>query len=95
MIYYNDQSYMRPSEKTNVPHRPKYIEIKHYIICDEVQKGEVVLQYISIDEHIRIYFGKASVQDERFCILKKQVGARGDEFLIEKGRDDSQVGREH
>jgi hypothetical protein len=47
MIYYNDQSYMKPSEKTSVPGRPKYIEIKHYILRDEVQKGEVVLQYIS------------------------------------------------
>jgi hypothetical protein len=32
--------------------RPKYIEIKHYILRDEVQKIEVVLQYISTDEHI-------------------------------------------
>jgi hypothetical protein len=32
--------------------RPKYIEIKHYILCDKVQKREVVLQYISIDEQI-------------------------------------------
>jgi hypothetical protein len=32
--------------------KPKYIEIKHYILRDEVQKREVVLQYISIDEHI-------------------------------------------
>jgi hypothetical protein len=95
MIYYNDQSYMKPSEKTSVPERPKYIEIKHYILRDEVQKREVVLQYISTDEQISRYFGKASVQDEKVCVLKKQVGARGDDFLIEKGRDDSQVGREH
>jgi hypothetical protein len=86
---------MKPSEKTSVPERPKYIEIKHYILCDEVQKREVVLQYISTDEQITRYFGKAYVQDERVCILKKQVGAHGDDFLIEKGRDDSQVGREH
>jgi hypothetical protein len=32
--------------------RPKYIEIKHYILRDEVQKREVVLQYISTNEHI-------------------------------------------
>jgi hypothetical protein len=95
MIYYNDQSYMKHSEKTSVPKRPKYVEIKPYILRDEVQKGEVVLQYISTDEQISRYFGKASVQDERVCVLKKQVGARGDDFLIEKGRDDSQVGREH
>jgi hypothetical protein len=32
--------------------RPKYIEIKHYILRDKVQKREVVLQYISTDEQI-------------------------------------------
>ena len=95
MVYCNDKTYMNPLEKTSVPERPKYIEIKHYIFHDEVQKREVVLQYISTDEQISIYFGKAYVQDERVCILKKQAGARGDDFLIEKGRDDSQVGREH
>ena len=40
------------------------------------------------------YFGKASVLDEKVCVLKKQVGVRGDDFLVEKGRDYSQVGRE-
>jgi hypothetical protein len=47
MIYYIDHSYMKPLEKTGVLERPKYIEIKHYILRDEVQKREVVLQYIS------------------------------------------------
>jgi hypothetical protein len=55
----------------------------------------VVLQYISTNQKISRYFGKAFVQDERVCILKKQARARGDDFLIEKERDDSQVGREH
>jgi hypothetical protein len=32
--------------------RSKYIEINHYILCDKVQKREVVLQYISTDEQI-------------------------------------------
>ena len=41
------------------------------------------------------YFGKASVQDENFEYSKKQDGACGGEFLIEKGSDYSQVGREH
>jgi hypothetical protein len=41
---------MKPSEKTSVPNKPKYIEIKHYILHDEVQKREVALQYISTDE---------------------------------------------
>jgi hypothetical protein len=86
---------MNPPEKTSVPKRSKHIEIKHYILRDEVQKREVVLQYISTNEQISRYFGKAYVQDERVCVLNKQVGARGDDFLIEKGRDDSHVGREH
>ena len=96
MIYCNDQSYIKPLEKTSVLERPKYIKIKHYILCDEVQKRESRSPiYISTYEQISIYFGKAFVKDERVCVLKKQVGARGDDFLIEKGRDDSQVGREH
>jgi hypothetical protein len=36
IIYYNDQSYMNTLEKTSVPERPKYIEIKNYILYDEV-----------------------------------------------------------
>jgi hypothetical protein len=57
-----DQSYIKPSENTNVPERPKYIEIKHYTLCDEVQKRESGSQiYISTDEKISRHFGKASV----------------------------------
>jgi hypothetical protein len=62
---------MKPSEKTSVPERLKYIEIKHYILRDEVQKREVVLQYIS--PQISRYFGKASIQDERVCVLKLEL----------------------
>jgi hypothetical protein len=70
--------------------RPKYIEIKHYILRDEVQKREVVLQYISTDEKI------ADILVKPLSEMKSlQAGARGDDFLIEKGRDYSQVGREH
>jgi hypothetical protein len=52
MIYCNDQSYVKLSEKPVFHDRPKYIEIKHYILRDKVQKREVVLQYISTDEQI-------------------------------------------
>jgi hypothetical protein len=37
---------MKPLEKTSVPERPKYIEIENYILRDEVQKREVILQYL-------------------------------------------------
>jgi hypothetical protein len=80
MIYYIDQSYMKPSENTSVPERPKYIEIKHYTLRDKVQKRESGSPiYISTDEQISIHF----------------PGARGDDFLIERGRDDYEVGREN
>jgi hypothetical protein len=52
MIYCNDQSYVNLSEKLVFHDRPKYIEIKHYILRDKVQKREVVLQYISTNEQI-------------------------------------------
>jgi hypothetical protein len=39
MIYFIDQSYMKPSKKTNTLEKSTF-EIKHYIIHDEVQKGE-------------------------------------------------------
>jgi hypothetical protein len=62
--------------------RPKYIEIKHYILHDEVQKRELVLQYISIDEKI------ADILVKPLSKMKSlQAGAHGDDFLIKKGRD--------
>jgi hypothetical protein len=49
-------------------------EIKHYIIRDEVQKGESVSPiHISTDEQIRKHFGKASILDERVCVLKLEL----------------------
>jgi hypothetical protein len=49
-------------------------EIKPYIPRDEVQKkrsGSPIC--ISTDKQIRRYFGKAFVQSERVCVLKKQL----------------------
>ena len=49
-------------------------EIKHYILRDEIQKGESGSPiYISTDEQISKHFGKASVQDERACVLKLEL----------------------
>jgi hypothetical protein len=64
---------MNPSKKTSVPDRSTF-EIKHYIIRDEVQKGESGSPiHISTDKQIRRHFDKASVQDERVCILKMEL----------------------
>jgi hypothetical protein len=69
--------------------RPKYIEIKNYILRDEAQKREVVLQYISIDEQIANILEKPLSEMKGF-----QAGAHGDDFLIEKGRYYFHFGRE-
>jgi hypothetical protein len=50
------------------------LEIKHYIIHDKVQKGERGSPiHISTDEQISRHFGKASIQDERVCVLKLEL----------------------
>ena len=65
---------MKPLEKTSVLRRPKYTEIKHYILRDEVQKGKSGSPiYISTNEQITRHFGKAFVQDERVCVLKMEL----------------------
>jgi hypothetical protein len=67
MIYFIDQSYMNPSEKTSVPDRSTF-EIKHYIIHDEVQKGESGSPiHISIDEQISRHFGKILSKMKEFA----------------------------
>jgi hypothetical protein len=57
--------------------RSKHIEIKYYYVRDKIQKGEVILQYISIDEQTIDIFDKAFVQD-KVCILEGQARIRGD-----------------
>ena len=41
--------------------------------------------HISIDEQISMHFGKASIQDERTCILKLELV----EMTLLAGREDS------
>jgi hypothetical protein len=73
VIYFINQSYIKPSEKTNVPNRSTF-EIKHYIIHDEVQKGESGSPiHISTYEQISRHFDKSFVQDERVCVLKMEL----------------------
>ena len=73
MIYYNDQSYMKHSKKTNVPEKPKYIEIKHYTLRDEVQKGEAVLQYISTDDQIAYILVKPLSKMKKFAYSRNKL----------------------
>jgi hypothetical protein len=64
--------------------RPKYIEIKHYILRDEVQKREVVLQYISTDEQITDILVKSSAQNEKFGYSRNKLGLVELNFLLKK-----------
>ena len=50
VIYCDNHSCVKLSENPMFHDRSKHIEIKYYFICDKVQKGEVILQYISTDE---------------------------------------------
>ena len=90
MIYDIYHSYMKPSREYHCSRKIKvhWDQALHSLWWSpEKRSGSPI--YISTDEQISRYFGKASVQYERVCILKKQDVARGDDFLIEKGRDDS------
>jgi hypothetical protein len=67
MIYSIVHIYKKPSQCSR-------LQYKHYIIHDEVQKEESDSPiHISADEQISIHFGKASIQDERTCILKTEL----------------------
>jgi hypothetical protein len=73
MKYFIDQSYMKPSDKTSAPEQSTF-EIKHYIICDKVQKGERGSPlHISRYEKISRHFCKSSVQNERVCVLMLEL----------------------
>jgi hypothetical protein len=64
--------------------RLKYIEINHYIIRDEVQKIEVVLQYISIDEQIADILVNPLSKMKKFSYLRNKLGLVETTSLLKK-----------
>jgi len=52
VIYCDNQNFVKLSKNPMFHDKLKHIEIKDYFLYDKVQRGEVVLQYISIDEQI-------------------------------------------
>jgi hypothetical protein len=59
------------------------------------RKEKVILQiHISTDEQISRHFGKASIQDERVCVLKLEL-VETTSFLLKKEEMTLQVRREH
>ena len=64
--------------------RPKYIEINHYILRDGVQKGEVIIQYISIDEQIADILVKPLSKMKKFAYLRNKLGLVETTSLLKK-----------
>jgi hypothetical protein len=52
MIDCDNQSYVNILENLMFHDKSKHIEIKYYFLYDQVQRGELVLQYISTDDQI-------------------------------------------
>jgi hypothetical protein len=53
--------------------RSKHIKIKYYFIHDKVQKREVILQYISTDDHTTYILTKL-LPKIKFSYLKEKLG---------------------
>jgi hypothetical protein len=52
MILCDNQSYINMIENPIFHDRSKHIEIRYHYICDMVQRGDIKLQYISMDEQV-------------------------------------------
>lgn len=50
--------------------RTKHIEIRHHFLRDHIQKGNVILEFISIDSQIADIFTKP-LPEERFCVIQR------------------------
>jgi hypothetical protein len=73
--------------------RSKHIEIKYYFLRDKVQRGEVVLQYISTDEKTADIFVKP-LSKIKFAYLRDKLGLVEIAPLVEREEMTSSVGRE-
>jgi hypothetical protein len=73
--------------------RVKHIDIKYYFLCDKVQRGEVVLQYISTDEQTTNILTKP-LSMINFSYLRDKLGLMEISPLVEREEMNSSVGRE-
>jgi hypothetical protein len=62
--------------------RSKHIEIKYYFLRDKVQKGEVILQYISTDEK-KIDILTKPLSKIKFSYLRDKLGLMEISPLVE------------
>jgi hypothetical protein len=67
VIYCDNHSCVKLSENPVFHDRSKHIMIKYCFLCDKVQRGEVFLQYISIDEQIPYVLVKPLSKMKSLC----------------------------
>jgi hypothetical protein len=94
VIYCDNQSCVKLSKNPMFHEKSKHIEIKYYLIRDKVQRGEVVLQYISTDEHTT-YILMKPLSKINFAYLRDKLGIMEISPLVEREEMTSSIGREH
>jgi hypothetical protein len=93
VIHCDNQSCMKLSENPVFHDRLKHIEIKYYFLHDKVQKGEVILQYTSIDEQTTDILMKP-LSKIKFVYLRDKLGLMEISPLVEREEMTSSIGRE-
>jgi hypothetical protein len=93
VIYFYNQSCVKLSENPLFHDRSKHIEIKYYFLHDKVQKGEMILQYISIDEQTTDILTKP-LSKIKFAYLRDKLGLMEIAPLVESEEMTSSLGRE-
>ena len=53
--------------------RTKYIDIRHHFLCDHVQSGDVILEFIDTNNQLAYIFTKP-LNEERMNFIKRELG---------------------
>jgi hypothetical protein len=93
VIYCDNQRCVKISKNSVFHDRSKQIEIKYYFLCDNVQRGEVVLHYISTNEYI-VYILTKPLSKIKFSYLRGYLGLVEIAPLVEREEMTSSVKRE-
>jgi len=93
MIYCDNQSCVKLSEDPVFHDRSKHIEIEYYFLHDRVERGEVVLQYISTNEKIA-YILMKHLSKIIFSYLRDKLGLMEISPMLEREEMTSLFGRE-
>ena len=60
--------------KNPVQHsRSKYIDIRYHFLCDHVQNGDIVLEFIDTNNQLADIFTKP-LNEERMNFIKQEIG---------------------